>query len=159
VSRHPPSLVLTNGATGRIEIADIFCVAMLLEDFVSEQSTLAVVSGASPSNSERRFLGTFFGNRRSTPTCRILSRALENRGRGDDRLRHEGTVFSPSERLASKVLSGKLPSRQVLWSTLCGVACKLSLLNCESCGRFLPRISINAALGSEDSPVFSSCSI
>jgi hypothetical protein len=48
----------------RSEIADIFCKAIssgsvpaLFEDFVSEQTTWAVVSGTDPSNSERHFLG------------------------------------------------------------------------------------------------------
>lgn len=48
----------------RSEIADIFCAAMssgnvppLLEEFVSIQTTWSAVSGTSPSNSERHFLG------------------------------------------------------------------------------------------------------
>jgi putative transposase len=48
----------------RSEIADIFCKAIssgnapaLFEDFVSEQTTWAVVFGTDPSNSERHFLG------------------------------------------------------------------------------------------------------
>jgi hypothetical protein len=48
----------------RSEIADIFCKAIssgnvpaLFEDFVSEHTTWAVVSGTDPSNSERHFLG------------------------------------------------------------------------------------------------------
>jgi len=50
----------------RSEIADFFCKAIssgnvpaLFEDFVSEQTTWAVVSGTDPSNSERHFLGIF----------------------------------------------------------------------------------------------------
>jgi ketosteroid isomerase-like protein len=60
----------------RSEIADIFCVAVssgripaLLEDFASDQSTWAVVSATSPSNSERRYLG-IFGLRRLAEFCR-----------------------------------------------------------------------------------------
>jgi len=48
----------------RSEITDIFCGAIssgnvpaLLEEFVSEQTTWALVSGTGPSNSERSFLG------------------------------------------------------------------------------------------------------
>jgi hypothetical protein len=59
----------------RTEIADFFCVAITsgnvpapLEDFVSEQSRLAVVSGTNPSNSERHFLG-ITGLRRLIQFC------------------------------------------------------------------------------------------
>ena len=48
----------------RSEIADTFCKAIssgnvpaLFEDFVSEQTTWAVVFGTDPSDSERHFLG------------------------------------------------------------------------------------------------------
>jgi hypothetical protein len=60
----------------RSESADIFCVAMssgkvpvLLEDLISEETTWAVVSATSPSNSERRYLG-ISGLRQLVEFCR-----------------------------------------------------------------------------------------
>jgi hypothetical protein len=77
----------------RSEIADIFCVAIssgnvpaLLEDFVSEQTTWAVVSGTGLSNSERDFLG-IPGLRRLVEFCR---ERLKNSGKRDDGVRHGG---------------------------------------------------------------------
>jgi hypothetical protein len=66
----------TEGIMDRSEIAEIFCVAIssgnvpaLLEGFVSEQTTWAVVSGTGPSDSERHFLG-IPGLRRLVEFCR-----------------------------------------------------------------------------------------
>ena len=60
----------------RAEISDIFCSAIssgkiptLLEDFASEQSVWAVVSGTVPSNSERLYLG-ILGLHRLAEFCR-----------------------------------------------------------------------------------------
>ena len=60
----------------RTESADIFCVAIssgkvpaLLEDLMSEETTWAVVSATSPSNSERRYLG-ISGLRQLVEFCR-----------------------------------------------------------------------------------------
>ena len=60
----------------RSEIADIFCVAFssgkvpaLLEDFMSEEATWAVVSATSPNNSERCYLG-ILGLRQLAEFCR-----------------------------------------------------------------------------------------
>ena len=63
----------------RSERADIFCVAIssgkvpvLLEDLMSEETTWAVVSATSPSNSETRYLGISRRDKRCVVPTRCL---------------------------------------------------------------------------------------